>query len=147
MDWAFFLYMMSLIIILAVESIFSITVTSSLFLLLLLVSGIYFLSFHFQPTWARESLIDSILLDYMCFYLINLFIWPYHTACGISVPWLGIEHGPSVVKAQSPIHWTSRKLCGLSLVMMNRATLLCYAWASHFGGFSHCGTQARVHRL
>ena len=30
-------------------------------------------------------------------------------ACGILVPWPGIEPTPSVVKAKSPTHWTARE--------------------------------------
>ena len=36
-----------------------------------------------------------------------------HVACGIEVPPPGIEWGPSVMKAQSPKHWTSREFSGL----------------------------------
>ena len=40
---------------------------------------------------------------------IYLFIWLLCTACGIIVPWLGIEPWPSAVKVQSPNHWTTRE--------------------------------------
>ena len=37
------------------------------------------------------------------------FFWPSRVACGILVPRLGIEPGPSVVKAPSLNHWTARE--------------------------------------
>ena len=40
---------------------------------------------------------------------IYLFIWPRCAACGILVPWPGIEPSPSAVKAPSPNHWTARE--------------------------------------
>ena len=40
---------------------------------------------------------------------IYLFIWLLCTACGIIVPWLGIEPWPPAVKVQSPNHWTTRE--------------------------------------
>ena len=36
--------------------------------------------------------------------------WPCHLACEILVPQPGIEPMPSVVKGQSPNHWTTREL-------------------------------------
>ena len=56
----------------------------------------------------------------VCVYLyskIYLFIWLYQllgaceplvVACGILVPWSGIEPGPSALGAQSLSHWTTR---------------------------------------
>ena len=41
------------------------------------------------------------------------FFWLYHTACGILVPWPGLEPGPyswaPAVMAQSPTNWTARE--------------------------------------
>ena len=37
------------------------------------------------------------------------FLWPHYTVCGILVPGLGIEPRASVLKAQSPNHWTTRE--------------------------------------
>ena len=37
------------------------------------------------------------------------FFWLHHTACGILVPWPGIEPRPMAVKALGPNHWTARK--------------------------------------
>ena len=33
---------------------------------------------------------------------------PHHRACGILIPWTGIEPWPLVVEVQSPNHWTTR---------------------------------------
>ena len=37
------------------------------------------------------------------------FFWPCHTACGILVPWPGIELRPLAVKEWSTNHWTTRE--------------------------------------
>ena len=42
--------------------------------------------------------------------LFYTFFWLRREACGISVPWLGIEPGPPAVKAPSPNHWTAREV-------------------------------------
>ena len=42
---------------------------------------------------------------------LSLFLFrPWHTACGILVPQLGIEPMPPAVEAQSPKDWTSREV-------------------------------------
>ena len=53
--------------------------------------------------------LSHIKLLYMlfCFCLLSLLFWP----CKILVPWLGIELGPSAVKAQSFNHWTTGNSC------------------------------------
>ena len=43
------------------------------------------------------------------FTLLLPFFWLCYVTCGILVPPPGIEPGPSVVKAQSPNHWTARE--------------------------------------
>ena len=43
------------------------------------------------------------------FYILKIIFWPCHMACGILVPLLEIELGPSTVKVQSPKHWTTRE--------------------------------------
>ena len=35
--------------------------------------------------------------------------WSHLMACGILVPWSGIEPAPSAVNTQSPNHWTARE--------------------------------------
>ena len=40
------------------------------------------------------------------------FFWPCHAACGILIPWPGIEPGFPATEAQSPNYWTVREfLC------------------------------------
>ena len=41
---------------------------------------------------------------YLFFYL----FWLYHAACGILVPWLGIEPIPPVMEVWCLNHWTTR---------------------------------------
>ena len=43
------------------------------------------------------------------FFCFLVFFWSHHEACGILVPWPGIEPGASAVKVQSPNHWTTRE--------------------------------------
>ena len=40
-------------------------------------------------------------------------------ACGILVPWPGIEPGPSAVKAQSPSHWSAREFPTICLFILS----------------------------
>ena len=47
--------------------------------------------------------------DLSCFHKNFILSWPHCTACGILVPWPGIEFRPSVVKAWSPNPWTTRE--------------------------------------
>ena len=42
--------------------------------------------------------------------------WPHHAACGLLVPWPGIEPMLPAVEAWSRIHWTTREVSELSLV-------------------------------
>ena len=88
------------------------------------VSGV---AFHHSvpPTKCCECpslLLDTVYLDcsslncpsdwllfFFLMFVIYLFIWPCRRACGILVPWPGIEPVPSAVKAQSPNHWTARE--------------------------------------
>ena len=43
------------------------------------------------------------------------FFWPHHVACRMLFTWLGIEHLPMAVEAQSPNHWVARELLRNSL--------------------------------
>ena len=52
-------------------------------------------------------------LGYYCF----IFCWLHQLACGILVPPPGIEPVPSAVEAQTPNHWPSRAVPGLSLLL------------------------------
>ena len=69
---------------------------------------------------------------YICIYIYRplsklhrtFFFWLSHEACGILVPWPGIEPGPPAVEAQSPNHWTSREF-PLSTFWKHLLSLLC----------------------
>ena len=42
-------------------------------------------------------------------FLLLLLFWPHCVACGILVPWPGIEPVPPALEAWSPSHWTARE--------------------------------------
>ena len=44
------------------------------------------------------------------------FFLPHHLVCEILIPWPGIKPRPSAVEAQSPNHWTARKLLSLMIL-------------------------------
>ena len=53
-----------------------------------------------------------VRVDYFFLNTIYLFIWLHQVfiaACGILVPWPGIEPVAPSVKMQSPNYWTTRK--------------------------------------
>ena len=52
-------------------------------------------------------------------------------ACGILVPWPGIEPGATAVKAPSPNHWTTREFPEQNIIMS-----ITYRWKS-WGPASH----------
>ena len=47
--------------------------------------------------------------NFILFYFILIF-WLHCVACGILVPWPGIESVPPAVEAWSPNHWTAREV-------------------------------------
>ena len=50
-----------------------------------------------------------------CFFKsVFFFFLPCFEACGILVPWPGIEFMPPAVEARSPNHWTTREFPGVS---------------------------------
>ena len=51
--------------------------------------------------------IIKYLFMYLCIYL---FLFFGHTACGILVPWPGIEPVPPVVEVQSLNYWAAREV-------------------------------------
>ena len=59
---------------------------------------------------------NSSLYIIFHFYLF-IYFWPCSAACGILVPWPGIEPAPSAVKARSPNHWTTRELLHLFILL------------------------------
>ena len=40
---------------------------------------------------------------------VNTYFWPRCTACGVLVPWPGIEPVPPAVEVRNPNHWTARE--------------------------------------
>ena len=42
--------------------------------------------------------------------LLFFFFWPCHLACGILVPWPGIEPAPLALKVWGPNHWNTREI-------------------------------------
>ena len=54
---------------------------------------------HVQWTWYTISQ----------FYFV-LFFWPCCVACGILVPWPGIEPVPPALEAEGLNHWTAREV-------------------------------------
>lgn len=62
---------------------------------------------------------------FIIFFKLKIFFQPCSTVCGILVPPVGIEPGPSAAEAQSPIHWAARKVpVHLCLEMKNQADSL-----------------------
>ena len=45
---------------------------------------------------------------FVSLFFFFFFFKPSHKACGNLVPQPGVEHSPTVVRAQSPKHWTAR---------------------------------------
>ena len=53
-------------------------------------------------------------LSFLNFILNFKIFWPCRAACGILVPWPGMEPVPPAVEARSPNHWTIREVPELS---------------------------------
>ena len=80
-------------------------------------------------------------VSYMVFFFFSF--WPHYLACGILVPWPGIEPSPPAVVARSLNHWTIRKslhglFLGVGKIMIksseftwsdNPLVLCCWSWA------------------
>ena len=64
-----------------------------------------YLSIQYSTKYNNAGCIFLIL--FLIFYLFSF--WPRCVACGILVPWQGIEPGPSAVKAPCPNHCTARE--------------------------------------
>ena len=56
--------------------------------------------------------------------LFYLFIWPLHAACGLLVPWPGIEPKPPAVEARSLNHWAPREFSRRSHFFLPLAVLI-----------------------
>ena len=60
--------------------------------------------------YMLHSLLERLVFFLSVFYFLIFFLfWPCHVACGILVPWPGIEPGPPAVEVWSPNHWTTRE--------------------------------------
>ena len=66
----------------------------------------------------KESGFIVIFSFKLFFYFFK--IWLCCVACGILVPWPGIEPAPSAVKVRSPNHWTSREVPPVSSFTFHR---------------------------
>ena len=53
-----------------------------------------------------------------------IFSWPYHMACGISVPWPGMKLAPPALEAQSPNHWTAREVSWIMTLVFLASVIL-----------------------
>ena len=56
----------------------------------------------------NPALLSHQVFDIFSFFFFFFFFFG-HMACGLLVPWPGIEPGNSAVKARSPNHWTTRE--------------------------------------
>ena len=77
--------------------------------------------------WDNGDNIVNILKNQWIVYF--FFLWRHHSACGILVPWPGIELAPLAVKPWSPNHWTVREFPELSTLKL---WILCYGILSQF---------------
>ena len=70
-----------------------------------------FIFFPFKEICPYTSYPEFLGINFpIMFFVLSLFFWLHHTACGILIPWPGIEPGPLAVKAWSPNHGTTREL-------------------------------------
>ena len=69
-------------------------------------------SIVYTSMWVPPPPTSSFLWPFLL--LLFLFVLLLHAACGILVPWPGIEPGPLAVKVQRPNHWTTRVVPPLS---------------------------------
>ena len=58
--------------------------------------------------WYRLVRSPNSFLNYILF--IFLIFWPHQAACGILVPWPGIEPTPPALEVRSLNHWTTREV-------------------------------------
>ena len=56
---------------------------------------------------ALNPVVSFLFLSLLLFFV---FFWPWHMACGILVPWPGIEPASPAVEAQTLNHWTTSKV-------------------------------------
>ena len=72
----------------------------------------------------RATLVSCVL--FVCLF------WPWHIACGILVPWPGIEPVPPAVEARSPNHWTTREFPPMSFEVDARIGFGVWCYALRF---------------
>ena len=73
---------------------------------------------------AKQTFPSSPLCPFCCWrmgwsFCLFLIFWPHHAACGILVPWPGIEPAPPAVEAWSLNYWTAREVPGWAGLMWN----------------------------
>ena len=56
--------------------------------------------------WISVTCLERRAQLYLCFF--KKIFWPHHMACGILVPWSGIDPGALAAKVLSPNHWAAR---------------------------------------
>ena len=71
------------------------------------------------------SLVPSLIWSRSFF-----FFWPRCTACGILIPWPGIEPRPPAVEARSPNHWTAREFPHMNQILMGNHSFIGCIWKS-----------------
>ena len=74
----------------------------------------FFFFSPFKEIYPYTSYPELLGINFpIMFFVLSLSVslfWLHHTACGILIPWPGIEPGPLAVNAWSPNHWTTREL-------------------------------------
>ena len=69
--------------------------------------------FPLLSTLVTISLFSMLVSPFLFLFFVGLFcfsVWPHHAACGISVPWPGIEHKSPAVEAQSLKNWMATEI-------------------------------------
>ena len=64
--------------------------------------------YYWFVEWFYHERVLNFVTCFSCFSWKKIFFPLHCEACGMSVPWAGIEPVVSTVKTQSPTHWTSR---------------------------------------
>ena len=72
---------------------------------------------HLSSSFLKNLCKNNFFLFYFSLFILCFIFWPCHMACGSLVPWLGIEHMPPALAAQSLNHW-KRKCQSLSRVWL-----------------------------
>ena len=100
----------------------------------------WILSFRFNPfsNWIVFLMLsfERFLFCFVCFLFCFgfCFVFCHHAACGILVPWPGIEPLPWQWKTQSPNHWTTREFPSFEsfYCVLDSSTLLAVLFANIF---------------